>query len=174
VAIFALEKWYDEGRICTFYTVRWENEESSETDKFFDKYAVPEHHLEKEALELLRLITENIGNKYGATNDFFDRVENLAQALPPRPKNRIEEIKALGSSFPLRLFCFHVTNNLVILFNGGIKNAPTSQESDLFPQFREAQEFAQKIEDALLSEMIEISDDGRSLQNFDNTTEIFL
>ena len=35
---FALEIFNDEGNACTFYTVRWENAEISETDKFFVKF----------------------------------------------------------------------------------------------------------------------------------------
>lgn len=175
---FALEIWFDEGSICTFYTVRWiigDDDAVSETDRFFDSYAVPEHTLEENALQLFRLITESIGNRYGAINDFFDRTENNAQALPPKPKQRVEEIKDLGINFPLRLFCYRVTENIVILFNGGIKESQTIQESEnLSMKFYEAQSFVKKIENALRSEIIEISDDGRYLQNFDGTTEIIL
>lgn len=91
--IFTLEIWYDEGRICTFYTVRWvlnDDNAASETDRFFDTYAVSEHPLEEKALQLFRLITESIGNRYGATNDFFDRIVNKAQELPPKPKQWVE------------------------------------------------------------------------------------
>lgn len=175
---FALEIWYDEGSICTFYTVRRLTEEddaASETDRFFDTYAVPEHPLEEKALQLFRLITESIGNRYGATDDFFDRAENLAQALPPKPKHWVEEIKALGIHFPLRLFCYRVTENIVILFNGGIKASQTTQDSEnLSVKFYQAQTFVKKIEAALRSKMIEISDDGRYLQNFDASTDIIL
>lgn len=175
---FTLEVWYDEGSICTFYTVRWitDNEDAaSETDKFFDEYAIPSHSLEDEAVQLFRLITQSIGNKYGATDDFFDRPENKAQALPPKPKQWVEEIKALGRNFPLRLFCYRITEQIVILFNGGIKNASSAQESDnLSMKFYEAQTFVKKIEEALQSEMIEISNDGRYLQDFGGTQEIIL
>ena len=175
---FALEIWYDEGGICTFYTVRWitdDEDEVSETDRFFDTYAVSEHTLEEKALQLFRLITESIGSRYGAINDFFDRTENNAQALPPKPKQRVEEIIDLGTNFPLRLFCYRVTENIVVLFNGGIKESQATQESkNLRMKFYEAQTFAKKIEEALRSEMIEISDDGRYLQNFDRPTDIIL
>ena len=174
---FALEIWYDEGSICTFYTVRWADVDNvpSETDKFFDTYAVPEHPLEDKGLQLFRLISESIGNRYGATNDFFDRVENKAQALPPKPKQWLEEIKDLGINFPLRLFCYRITENIVILFNGGIKDAATAQESkNLSMKFYEAQAFVQKIKEALQSGMIEISDNNRYLTSFDGKTEIIL
>lgn len=174
---FALELWYDEGEICTFYTVRLNIDEDSysETDKFFDKYAVPDCQFENEGYELFRLITQSIANKYGATNDFFDRSENNAHALPPKPKKWVEEINQLGFRFPLRLYCFRVTEQIVILFNGGIKDARTAQESEnLSIKFYEAQTFVKKIEEALQSEMITITDNGRYLQNFDSSPEIIL
>ncbi|MBK8700275.1 MAG: hypothetical protein IPN29_12390 [Saprospiraceae bacterium] len=176
--IFALEIWYDEGSICTFYTVKWVTEDddaASETDKFFNTYAVHEHPFEENALQLFRLITESIGNRYGATEDFFDRIVNKAQELPPKPKHWVEEIKDLGINFPLRLFCYRVSEQILILFNGGIKESQGTQKSKgLRMKFHEAQTFVKKIEEALQSGMIEISDDDRHLQNFDGTTEIIL
>lgn len=173
-----VEIWYDEGTTCTFYTVKYistESESPPETDKFFDKYAVDGHPQKDEALQLFRLITESIGNRYGATDDFFDRHENTAQALPPKPKDRIEEIKGLGINFPLRLYCYRVTKQIVVLFNGGIKSARTVQESgDLRTRYYEAQRFARKIQLALQDEMICISACGRQLESFDGQDELIL
>lgn len=176
---FALELWYDEGSVCTFYTVKWvtDNENApSETDKFFDTYAVPEHPLEEEAQKLFQLIVESIGDKYGATNDFFDRTVNKANELPPKPKNRVEEIHAMGTHFPLRIFCFRVSETIVILFNGGIKESRTTQESKtLSMKFYEAQTFVKRLEEAFYFDLIEITDDQRYLQNpHDNTNPIIL
>ncbi|HMS98987.1 MAG TPA: hypothetical protein PKA12_09585 [Saprospiraceae bacterium] len=175
---FALEIWYDEGSYCTFYTVRWityDDDAKSETDKFFDTYVVSEHPYEDQAWKLFRLITESIGNRYGATDDFFDRIVNRAQELPPKSKNWVEEIKDLGINFPLRLFCYRITEHIVILFNGGIKESLVTQESEkLSMKFYEAQTFVKRIEEALQLRMIEISDNERSLQYFDGTTNIIL
>lgn len=175
---FAVKIWYDEASICTFYTVRWVYDDvdtASETDKFFDTYAISGHTYEESAYQLFRLITESIGNKYGATDDFFDRAENKAQALPPKPKQLVEEIKDLGNNFPLRLYCYRITEKIVVLFNGGIKNAHSAQESEnLSMKFYEAQTFVKKIEDALQSGMIEQSVDERYLLSFDGTSNIIL
>lgn len=95
---------------------------ASETDRFFDTYAVPGHPLEEKAFQLFRLITESIGNRYGATDDFFDRIVNKAQELPPKPKGWVEEIKDLGINFPLRLFCYRITKQIVVLFNAELRN----------------------------------------------------
>ena len=171
---FTLEIWYDEGNACTFYTVNLtSNDRMSETDKFFDKYAVSGHLLEEKALMLFRLITESIGNRYGAIDDFFDRHANRAQELPPKPKKRVEEIKNLGINFPLRLFCYRITKQIVVLFNGGVKESQTLQDSNsLRMKFQEAEIFVRKIEDAMRSGLIEVSEDNRYLENFDGTEEI--
>lgn len=175
---FAVEIWYDEASICTFYTVRWVADDvdtSSETDKFFDTYAMSDQPFEESAFQLFRLITESIGNRYGATDDFFDRAENKAQALPPKPKKWVEEIKELGINFPLRLYCYRITEKIVVLFNGGIKDAHSAQKSkNLSMKFYEAQTFVKKIEEAIQSGMIEQSVDERYLLSFDGTSNIIL
>jgi hypothetical protein len=176
--IFVLEIWYDEGSICTFYMVRYldnDHEINSETDQFFDTYTSSEHQFQINGYELFRLITESIANKYGATDDFFDRVENKAQALPPKPKMYVEEIKEMGSQFPLRLFCYRISEQIVVLFNGGIKNAYSAQDSKgLSIRFYEAQAFVRIIEEALRSGCLIITDNERYLKNFDNDDQIIL
>jgi len=130
VNTFALELWFDEARYCTFYTVKWEGSETSETDRFFEKYENDDNPYNSYAYELFRLITHSIGDIYGATDDFFDRTKNKALALPPKPKRWIPEIKELGIHFPLRLYCYRISESIVVLFNGGIKNQRTDQQSD--------------------------------------------
>lgn len=169
---FVIERWYDEGRACTFYTVRRGMAES-ETDSFFDTYAAAGHPLEEKAMQLFRLITESIGERYGAADVFFDRMVNRAYELPPKPKHRVEEIKELGFRFPLRLFCYRVSGRIVILFNGGVKGSRSTQDSEsLSRKFYEAQTFVKRIEEALRSGSIKISGDRRYLQNFDGTTHL--
>lgn len=175
---FAVEIWYDEGKICTFYTVRWVTSEkvvTSETDKFFDTYTEAGHTYEDEALQLFELITVSIGDKYGATDDFFDRQANRAQELPPKPKHTVEEIKLLGINFPLRLFCCRVSSQIVILFNGGVKESQATQDSpSLSTKLYESDSFVKKIEEALRDQTIHISDDGRYLFNYDDPQNIIL
>ncbi len=173
---FVLEIWYDEGSACTFYTVKWgdgTDETVSETDKFFDTYAVPGHELEEKAMQLFRLITESIGNRYGAIDDFFDREERAAQALPPRPKRRVEAIMQLGLHFPLRLYCYRVNEQVVVLFNGGVKDADTAQASKgLGIKFYEAQHFVQRLESALREKTIWVSDNERYLEGEEGINNI--
>jgi len=175
VNTFELKKWDDGGRHCTFYTVQWDGTEDSETDKFFIRYedTTALHH--EEANKLLRLLSRSIGDKYGATDDFFNRQENQAQALPPKPTARVPEIVVLGTNFPLRLYCYRISEKLVVLFNGGLKEASTAQGSpDLSMKFYEAQQFTRKIEQAFREEMIIVSEDGRVLTDFSGNEEIIL
>ncbi len=171
---FTLEIFDDEGTECTFYTVRLDTEQLTETDKFFLRYEKPSSLFHEEAQKLLVLILELIGDVYGALDDFFDRFENKAQALPPKPGKVKLEIMHLGANFPLRLYCYRISDSIVVLFNGGIKDADTAQESgDLSMKFRDAQQYAQKISKAIYDKMIVIEHE-RVLKTFDNNSEIVL
>ncbi len=172
---FELRVWYDETSRCAFYTVQRDGSVDSETDAFFAKYEDEEAEWHDESNQLLYLILEKIGNTYGATNDFFNRPENRAQALPPKPGSRLPEIVALGFNFPLRLYCYRISPSLVVLYNGGFKDAPSAQESkDLSMKFYDAQQFTKKIQEALREGMIIVSDDGRRLTDYNGNEEIIL
>lgn len=174
---FAVKLWYDEGKKCTFYSVSYDlddEEHSCEADKFFDCYSIERKAFATHAQAIARLVTTAIGEKYGAIDDFFDRVEDEAQALPPKPKRNIEEVAALGSHFPLRLYCLRISEQIVVLFNGGMKTAGTAQESELSMKFFEAKGFALRILQARSDDEIKISDDGRYLLNFEGGSEIIL
>lgn len=172
---FVVEKWYDEGECCSFYTVRWADNSHSETDRFFLNHEKATQPYSNEAYELLHLITQCIGNTYGATDDFFDRTENQAQALPPMPKRSVPEILRLGKRFPLRLYCFRISESIVVLFNGGIKSHQTSQGSkDLRLKFYEAQQFALQIIEAIKNGTIVVNNFKREITDFQGNKQIIL
>lgn len=172
---FALEIWDDESEKVTWYTVRWEDVDVSETDKFFTKVYSDEDYREA-AQELATLLTEVIGNTYGATDAFLNRFENNFNALPPQGKLKIEEITISYPEFPLRLYCLKLNEQLVILFNGGVKTADSAQDSpDLSMKFKEAQQFADVILKALQDGTIYVdAETHRIIKNFKNNTEIYL
>jgi len=151
VNIFTLELWDDEAAKCTFYTVRWEGAKESETDKFFNKYdANPE--LKKSTQELLSFILDSIGEDHGAVDALFNRFENEVVGLPNTGRVNVSGIVFLYPNFPLRLYALRVKgrNDLVVLFNGGVKSAQTNQASkDLSLKWIEACQFARRIEEAL-------------------------
>lgn len=170
---FALEVWDNEAEKASFYTVRWEDANVSETDKFFEKMnSIPD--MKPHAQELATLIIEVIGNTYGAHDAFFNRFENRATALPPRGQIKLSELELDYEGFPLRLYCLAITEELVILFNGGIKNAMTPQESkdSISMKFYEANNFAKRIFAALNQGEIVI--DGRTIRSYTGGIEIYL
>ena len=173
---FVLEIWDDEGSKCTFYSVRWDDAEENETDKFFNKY---DRKLEfKQAAQvLLSFVLDSIGEDHGAIDPLFNRFENEVTGLPNKGKVNVGEIVFLFPGFPLRLYALRINgrSDLVILFNGGVKSAQTNQASrDLNLKWREACRFAQRIEEALREKEIIIDSTKRQLLTNNGDTEIVL
>lgn len=174
---FAVEMWYDEGRKCSFYSVKVDIESEeypAETDKFFDRFNIEGGEYQSSAQSLAQLVTNTIGEKYGAKDFLFDRFEDEAQALPPKPKPNISEVAELGLNFPLRLYCLKVNEQIVVLFNGGLKTAVNAQESELSMRFYDAKQFAARIHRALNDGEILVSEDGRRLLSHTGGSEIIL
>lgn len=170
---FALEIWNDETERVTFYSVRTDDADYSEMDNFILR--MRQNSEMKEPLQkLLQLITEVIGNTYGAIDAFFNRAENRVFALPPKGNIKISEIEFNYPGFPLRLYCLALSEELVILFNGGIKDAQEVQQSSgsISVKFYEANEFAKRIQSALNDGVIVIA--GRQITDFKGGTEIYL
>lgn len=155
-----------------FYTVRWVDEELSETDKFFVKY---ENHstFQRPLQELAKFISKKIGDEMGALEDFF-RFENAAQALPPSGTYKVEDIYIDYGNFPLRLYCLRISETLVVLFNGGEKTANTAQGGKTSMAFRDANLFAKRIMDALISKEIYITPIRREFRYYNGSDEIIL
>ena len=173
---FALEIWDDEAGKCTFYTVRWEDAEQNETDKFFNKYdSIPEFKAPTQ--ELLSFVLDSIGEDHGAVDALFNRFENEVVGLPNKGKVTVGEIVFLFPNFPLRLYALRINNrpDLVVLFNGGVKSAQTNLGSrDLNLKWREACQFAKRIEEAIRKKEITIDQRKRRFFTETGDEEIFL
>lgn len=169
---FALEIFDDQGQVCTFYTVRWEDAELSETDKFFVKYE-NDSTFQRPLQELAKFISNKIGDEMGALEDFF-RFENAAQALPPSGTHKVEDLYINFGNFPLRLYCLRISETLVVLFNGGEKTADTAQGGKTSMAFQEANIFAKRILDALRDKDIYITADQRAFRYYDGSDEIII
>lgn len=154
---FQLEIWDDESKLCTFYSVRFLGEELSETDKFFDRFYEIEEYKES-VRELLIFILKSIGEDHGAQDIFFNRNENEVSGLPFHGKIKLSEINYHFPNFPLRLYAVRLRDNIVILFNGGIKDGATNQESSLYLKWQEACQFARRIDEAILSQELFIDE----------------
>ena len=173
MSTFELQIWDDETEKVTFYSPRMEDSDYSEMDKFLLRIEkLPE--MEGALQELLELVREVIGNNHGATKAIFNRFENNFIALPPKGSVKIGEIEFHYKGFPLRLYCLPLNEEAVILFNGGIKNADTVQESDdiISTKFYEANEFTKKILKAIYARDIIVT--GRTITDYNGNTEIYL
>jgi hypothetical protein len=81
----------------------------------------------------------------------------------------------MGINFPLRLYCFRISESIVILFNGGIKDQPTDQESkDLSLKFYEAQQLVNRISEAIHDGTMIVDNDSRTLTDFQGNSQIIL
>ncbi len=169
---FAVEIWDDTGESCTFYTVRWLDSELSETDKFFEKYDALEDYSES-ANKLFVFVSSVVGEDYGAIDKLFNRHENEVVGLPTQGRVHLGEI-LYYPDFPLRLYALRINENIVVLFNGGIKDATTNQKASLLPQWREACLFARKINEAIREEMIIVDIFRRKLLWHNHSAEIIL
>jgi hypothetical protein len=167
---FVVEKWDDEGREVTFYTVRKDGAKETETDKFFLKF---EHdpQYRSSVQELATFILDAMGDHLGAREEFF-RFENSASALPPPPRS-VRNLSFNFEGFPLRLYCMRLSNRLVVLMNGGVKSSQAAQDSkDLSMKLIEANSFAKAIDKALWEKSLWIGASGRTLECDDE--EIFI
>lgn len=160
--------------IVTYYTVKWENEDLSETDKFIQKFLYQETGFKNELQEILTLI-EVIGEERGAKDFYFSRHENLATALPPSATILVRGLEIPFYENRLRLYCVKINENIVILFNGGIKSSQKVQDSpNLLMKFRDAQTFAKRIWKAIQDKDIFVHQETHALKDAFNNDEIFL
>lgn len=170
---FELKIWDDEGTLCTFYTVHIDEEDENETDKFFDKYDNIEE-FEEATEELLSFVLTVIGDNHGAKDCFFNRHENQVVGFPAKGKIKLREIVYHFPNFPLRLYALKISEEIVVLFNGGVKDGPTNQTSSLNMEWHNACQFAKAIGEAIQSKDIIIDKENRKLKWYNDSDEIVL
>lgn len=134
----------------TFYTVRYDDEEYSQTDRFILRYKDTDYA--EYLLELINII-ENIGEYGGIDGGNIFRMENNARALPPDRSHKTRYL-GLRTDPPLRLFCYCVSDEIVILFDGGVKSATSVQDC---PTLRMPFQEAQKLSRVIQQEIAEAS-----------------
>ncbi len=163
-----LEIFDDAFELVTYYSVRWDESEENETNKFVLKYSTSESHLLY--YQQIAALIADMGDRKGARKHYFKRHEDVASALPPKETFEVNGIEIEFFRNPLRLYCTRINDQIVILFHGGLKSAQTAQLStELSPKFRGAQYFARVIWQAVQDEMILINTVTNRITNFDGT-----
>jgi hypothetical protein len=125
----------------------------------------------------LSFILDSIGEDHGASDALFNRFENEVIGLPNKGRVNVSGVVFLYPNFPLRLYALRINNrnDLIVLFNGGVKSAQTNQASkELHLKWIEACQFAKRIEQALRDGEIMIDTRKRKILSHNGNEEIFL
>jgi hypothetical protein len=147
-------------RRVTFYSVRIENEAYSEIEKFIIRFQQDKKY--QQELENILALLKIMGTEKGALPILF-RDESQAQALPPERFAAIKQNLVHFIDADLRLFCLRISSEIVVLFNGGVKESQKTQDSpDLLAKFRLAQRFCKAITQKIIEKELLI--DGNRLK----------
>ena len=106
-----------EAKNCTFYTIQFLAENESEFERFYHKF---KDDLEFNA-DLMRIVgfLGRIAD-FGALERFF-RPEG-------KMKDHVVALPVVTSK--LRLYCLRLSDKILVLGNGGVKNSKTYEEND--------------------------------------------
>jgi hypothetical protein len=142
-----------------YYTFQVEGHEETEVGKFFTQFE-NDANLRYDILNMIAWL-EEIGNQRGAKPGYF-RFEDSAEALPP-PQRFLLEMPVKD----LRLYCVRLSEEIVILANGGIKTAQKVQDCpDLLPKFRFVRQAAIRITEMIRDKEFRFA--GKTIFDLDN------
>lgn len=139
----------------TFYSLQFEGEKDCVTEKFFARVLKSETHVES-SNRLATWIRE-IGENRKADIGLF-RDERNAMALPPtgrkmRKKDYVKDV---------RLYCYWVSEEIVILFSGGIKTANAAEKCpNVSMHLHNANKWAKQLKD------LGIEHNGKDITNIE-------
>lgn len=148
------------GNRVKYYSVWVEGRESNEFKDFISRH-IGLSETEEQLNYLIRVL-EKFSNE-GARKHYF-REERAFHALPP--KARYLEFD-LGRE-QIRLYCLHVSDNIVFLFNGGIKTKDKAQDcKNVKTFFKEAEKFTQIIDDMIKDKQIVLNKNFTEILNYE-------
>lgn len=107
----------NEGNQCTLYSIQFTSESNSEYERFYAKF-IEDAKLNRDLLRIVQVV-DRIAEE-GALERFFC----------PEGKMRDSVVALPVLSSKLRLYCLRLSNGILILGNGGIKNSRTYEEDD--------------------------------------------
>lgn len=123
---------FEEHSKVNFYSIRYSDNELSETDCFFDKILDNDDLVED--IEILSKLIDRIGENGAELRHF---------RLAGSKRDKVAALPEYLSSSNLRLYAIRLTEKIVILGNGGIKNTKTYNED---PFLNECVETLKKID----------------------------
>lgn len=107
----------NEGNKCTLYSIQFTSEENSEYERFYAKF-IQDAKLNQDLLRVVQIV-DKIADQ-GAYERLF------------RPEGKMKDsVVALPViSSKLRLYCLRLSDGILILGNGGVKESRTYNEDD--------------------------------------------
>ncbi|MDE6235803.1 MAG: hypothetical protein K2M56_08650 [Muribaculaceae bacterium] len=103
------------GAGCTMYTIKFLSDEMSEFEKFISKFK-ENSELNPDFQAIMQFVEQILSN--GALERYFRREGKISDSVVALP--------VLKSK--LRLYCLRLTDKILVLGNGGVKNSRTYQE----------------------------------------------
>ncbi len=107
----------NEGNKCTLYSIQFTSEDNSEYERFYAKF-IEDAKLNRDLLRIVQIVDKI--SEDGALERFFR----------PEGKMRDSVVALPVLSSKLRLYCLRLSNGILILGNGGVKNSRTYDEDD--------------------------------------------
>lgn len=102
---------------CTVYTIQFLSDEQSEFEKFITKFR-NNAELNPDFQAIMRFVEQILAN--GALERFFRREGKMSDSVAALPVLRSK----------LRLYCLRLTDKILVIGNGDVKNSRTYQEDN--------------------------------------------
>ena len=107
----------EEGNQCTLYSIQFNSEDTSEYERFYNKF-IEDAKLNRDLLRIVQILGK-IADE-GA----------LERRFRPEGKMNDSVVALPVLSSKLRLYCLRLSNGILVLGNGGVKNSRTYEEDD--------------------------------------------
>jgi len=131
---------------CTMYTIQFLSDDQSEFEKFISKFR-QDAELNPDFQAIMRFIEQILSN--GALERYFRREGKMSDSVVALP--------VLKSK--LRLYCLRLTDKILILGNGDVKNSRTYEENETLKGYViDLQKFEQLLKQEARSGHIKITE----------------
>lgn len=157
-------------RKVSYYSICIDNEDIPVEDvkSLFELFIKEQEKTNKEKLNHILAWLQEIGDKYGASVQYFRNEQNQGEAmgLPPNQVAKEPVYTEDGEITPnnLRLYCHRLNDSVVILLSGALKTANTPQECpNVKPHFELANKLTVSIDNAFKEKEIIWIDDNTDI-----------
>ncbi|MDE6391027.1 MAG: hypothetical protein K2L26_06400, partial [Duncaniella sp.] len=132
---------------CTVYTIQFLSDEQSEFEKFIAKFR-NDAKLNPDFQAIMRFVEQILAN--GALERYFRREGKMSDSVAALP--------VLKSK--LRLYCLRLTDKILVIGNGDVKNSRTYEEDNTLQGYvMDLQKFEQLLKQEMRAGNVRITED---------------